>query len=80
VVKEAEKKERSKESYPLKEKIKEDRSTKKMDRGQLSKQKNPSTMLWSTSRKRRKNRLAKPLKMGQVGPRVLTPRVLDLGF
>jgi hypothetical protein len=41
VVKEAEKKERSKgKASPLEEKIKEDKALKKMDRGQLNKWKN----------------------------------------
>jgi hypothetical protein len=48
------------ENESLNEKIEEDRSTKKMDHGQLSKRKNPPTMLWSTSWERRKDRLAKP--------------------
>jgi hypothetical protein len=49
------------ESKSLDEKIEEDRSTRKMDHGQLSKRKNPPMeMLWSTSRERRKDRLAKP--------------------
>jgi hypothetical protein len=64
----------------LEEKIKEDKASKKMDRGQLNKRKKTPTVLWSTSWKRRKDRLAKPLKCGSSGPRVLAPRVLDLGF
>jgi hypothetical protein len=41
VVKEEEKKERSKGEQALDEKIEENRSTRKMDHGQLSKRKNP---------------------------------------
>jgi hypothetical protein len=48
------------ESELLNEKIKEDRSARKMDRGQLIKRKKPPTDAWNTSRERRKDRLAKP--------------------
>jgi len=48
------------ESESLNEKIKEDRSAMKMDRGQLSKRKKPSTDAWNTSQERRKDRLTKP--------------------
>jgi hypothetical protein len=48
------------ESESLNEKIKEDRSTKKMDRGQLNKWKNPPTRCFGAPRKRRKDRLVKP--------------------
>jgi hypothetical protein len=48
------------ESELLNEKIKEDRSARKMDRGQLSKRKKPSTDAWNTSRERRKDRSTKP--------------------
>jgi hypothetical protein len=48
------------ESDLLNEKIKEDRSERKMDRGQLTKRKNPSTYAWSTLWERRKDRLVKP--------------------
>jgi hypothetical protein len=43
VVKEAEKKEKRKEKIVVEEKIEEDKETKKMDHGQLSKQKKAST-------------------------------------
>jgi hypothetical protein len=48
------------ESESLNEKIKEDSSARKMDRGQLSKWKKPPTDAWNTSWERRKDRLAKP--------------------
>jgi hypothetical protein len=59
------------ESEPLNEKIKEDKSTRKMDHGQLIKRKNPPTDAWRTLWERRKDRLAKPSKHGSRGPRVL---------
>jgi hypothetical protein len=61
----------------LEEKIKKDKELKKMDCGQLSKWKKTPTDVWSTLRKRRKDRLAKPFKQGSSGPRVLVPRVVQ---
>jgi hypothetical protein len=59
------------ESYPLKEKIKEDRSTKNMDRGQLNKQKKPPTDALEHLAEKKEEQAGEALKI-QV--------VWDLGF
>jgi hypothetical protein len=50
------------ENEPLDEKIKKNISVRKMDHGQTRKRKKPPIDAWSTSRERRKDRLAKPEK------------------
>jgi hypothetical protein len=51
------------ESYLLKEKIKEDISTKKMDHGQLSKWKNPSTSALENLTEKKERQAGEALKM-----------------
>jgi hypothetical protein len=48
------------ERESLNEKIEDDRSERKIDHGQLNKQKNPPTSALEHLRERRKDRLAKP--------------------
>jgi hypothetical protein len=81
VVKEVEKKERSKGKLSLKEKIKEDRSTKNMDHGQLNKRKNPPTDSLEHLTEKKEEQVGEALKIrvvGTRGPRVLVFRVLTL--
>jgi hypothetical protein len=71
VVKEVEKKEQSKGKELLNEKIKEDRSTRKMDHGKLSKWKKPSMECFGAPHGNDgKTGWQSPENMGQV----------DLGF
>jgi hypothetical protein len=58
----------------LEEKVKEDRSTRKMDRGQLSKWKNPPTDALEHLAEKKERQDGESLKNGSRGPRV------DLGF
>jgi hypothetical protein len=82
VVKEVKKKERSKGKYTCWKR----RSRKIIKHQRRWILDNPESGIrhqripWSTSWKRWKDRLAKPRKHGSSGPRVLAPRVLDLGF
>jgi hypothetical protein len=81
VVKEAEKKERSKgKASRWKRRSRKIKHQRRWIVDNSASGKRHQRVLWSTSWKRRKDRLVKPLKHGSSGPRVLAPRVLDLGF
>jgi hypothetical protein len=58
--KEKKRKSEVKGSKSMDKEIKDDRSTRKMDHGKLSKRKNHRWILWSTAQEGREDRLAKP--------------------
>jgi hypothetical protein len=57
----------------LKEKIKEDKETKKIDRGQVSKRKKTLMGALEHLMEKKEEQVAKSLKCGLCGPRVLAP-------
>jgi hypothetical protein len=74
------KRRKRKEKLALEEKTKEDRSTRKMDRGQLSKRKNPPTDALEHLVEKKERQAGEALEnVGQVDLG-FRPRVLDLGF
>jgi hypothetical protein len=69
-----------KKNKPLKEKIKEDKATKNMDRGKLNKWKKTPTGALEHFVEKKEEQAGEALKMRVSGPRALAPWVLDLGF